>query len=102
MPNWAYKKGLQQVGPGAHAYLQPDGSWALSNAGLIVDGDQSLLVDTLFQLRLTADMLATMAAAVPAARRIDFLVNTHADADHIFGNQLVKGAHIVASQAAAS
>ncbi|WP_336952615.1 MBL fold metallo-hydrolase [Sphingobium aromaticivastans] len=101
MAKWAYERGLQQVGPGAYAYLQPDGSWGWSNAGLIADGDQSLLVDTLFQLSLTEQMLAAMADAVPAARSIDTLVNTHADADHIFGNQLVKSAHIVASQAAA-
>ena len=102
MASWEYRRGLQQVGDGAYAYLQPDGSWGWSNAGLIADGDQSLLVDTLFQLSLTGDMLATMADAVPAARRIDTLVNTHSDADHIFGNQLVTGAHIVASKAAAS
>jgi len=102
MAKWAYERGLQQVGVGAYAYLQPDGSWGWSNAGLIADGDQSLLVDTLFQLSLTSDMLATMADAVPAAQSIDLLVNTHADADHIFGNQLVKGTHILASQAAAN
>jgi len=102
MPKWAFEKGLQQVGPGTYAYLQPDGSWGWSNAGLVVDGDQSLLVDTLFGLKHTGDMLAAMADAVPAARDINVLVNTHADADHIFGNQLVKGAHILASQAAAS
>jgi cyclase len=101
MAKWAYERGLQQVGPGAYAYLQPDGSWGWSNAGLVADGDQSLLVDTLFQLNLTRDMLAAMADAVPAALSIDTLVNTHSDADHIFGNQLVTGAHILASQAAA-
>lgn len=102
MANWAFERGLQQVGPGAYAYVQPDGGWGWSNAGLIADGDQSLLVDTLFQLSLTNEMLVTMADAVPAARNIGTLVNTHSDADHIFGNQLVTGAHIIASKAAAS
>ena len=48
------------LGRGAYAYLQPSGTWGYSNAGLIADGDQSLLVDTLFDERLTAEMLAVM------------------------------------------
>lgn len=99
MTDWRYTRGLHHVGGGSHAYLMPDGGWGWSNAGLVVDGDQSLLVDTLYGLQLTADMLATMAAALPAARHIDVLVNSHADGDHTFGNQLVKDARIVASSA---
>jgi glyoxylase-like metal-dependent hydrolase (beta-lactamase superfamily II) len=50
------------------------------------------LVDTLFDLPLTAQMLKTMRDAVPAARNVGKLVNTHANGDHVFGNQLVEGA----------
>lgn len=96
-----YAQGLHQVGANTYAYLQPDGSWGRSNSGLISDGDQSLLVDTQMDLRLTDEMLVTMADAVPAARTIDVLVNSHADIDHTYGNQLVGGARIVASQASA-
>ena len=97
-----FEKGLQEIGDGLHAYLQPDGSWGWSNAGLVVDGDQSLLVDTLFDLRLTREMLDAMQRAEPrAARRIGQLVNTHANGDHCFGNALVEGAEIIASAAAA-
>ena len=45
MGKWQYTKGLHDLGNNTYAYLQPDGSWGWSNAGLIVDGDQSLLVD---------------------------------------------------------
>src|SRR5579871_2127121 len=96
-PKARYEAGIRDFGNGSYAYLQPDGGWGLSNAGLIVDGGESLLVDTLFDLRLTAAMLAQMRAAVPAAGAIDTLVNTHANGDHTFGNQLVAGARIVAS-----
>src|SRR5258705_3906296 len=92
-----YAKGLQEVGNGLYAYLQPDGGWGWSNAGLIVDGERTLLVDTLFDLRLTEEMLRAMRRAVPAAARIDTLVNTHANGDHCYGNQLVGDALIVAS-----
>jgi cyclase len=93
-----YTRGLHEVGDGVFAYLQPDGGWGYSNAGLVVDGDATLLVDTLFDLRLTADMLAAMRRAVPAAQAIDVVVNTHANGDHCWGNQLVREADIVASR----
>ncbi len=43
-----YQKGTHEVADGVWAYLQPDGGWGWSNAGLVTDGDRSLLVDTLF------------------------------------------------------
>jgi len=98
MPRWAYTKGLHDLGNGCWAWLQPDGGWGWSNAGLIADGEATLLVDTLFDLPLTAGMLAAMRDAVPAAKDIGTLVNTHANGDHTYGNQLVRGAEIVASR----
>jgi glyoxylase-like metal-dependent hydrolase (beta-lactamase superfamily II) len=65
-----------------------------------VDGDRSLLVDTLYDLQLTGEMLEAMKQAEPrAAAQIDTLVNTHGDGDHWFGNELVKDADIYASAA---
>jgi cyclase len=93
-----YTRGLHEVGDGVYAWLQPDGSWGWSNAGLVVDGDASLLVDTLFDLRLTGEMLDAMRRAVPAAADIDLVVNTHANGDHCWGNQLVRDAEIVGSR----
>jgi cyclase len=93
-----YKGGLQEVGDGLYAYLQPHGGWGLSNAGLVSDGEETLLIDTLFDLALTERMLAEMRRAVPAAARIGTVVNTHANGDHCYGNQLLGGARIVASE----
>lgn len=98
----SYAKGLHEVGEGLYAYLQPDGGWGWSNAGLIADGEATLLVDTLFDLQLTEQMLKAMRDAVPAARRIDTLVNTHANGDHCYGNQLLDGARIIASERTAA
>ncbi len=98
----AYTKGLHEVGDGLYAYLQPDGGWGWSNAGLVVDGEATLLVDTLYDLALTEQMLQAMRSAVPAAAHIDTLVNTHANGDHCYGNQLVNGARIVASERTAA
>ena len=93
-----YTPGLHDLGAGCYAYLQPDGSWGWSNAGLIVGDGASLLVDTLFDLPLTRRMLEAMRDQTRAAP-IRTLVNTHANGDHCWGNQLVKGAEIVASRA---
>lgn len=102
MTSVPFTKGLHALGNGHFAYLQPSGTWGYSNAGLIVDGDQSLLVDTLFDERLTAEMLDTMHAATRvAAGDITQLVNTHANGDHTFGNRLVTNARIIASEASA-
>jgi cyclase len=99
-----YSRGAHQIAHGVWAYLQPDGGWGRSNAGLVAsdDGARSLLVDTLFDLELTRDMLAALRDATPAAERIAIVVNTHANGDHCYGNALVAGADIVASQACAA
>ncbi|WP_376797547.1 MBL fold metallo-hydrolase [Thermogemmatispora sp.] len=101
MASFAYTRGLHDLGHDLYAYLQPPGTWGLSNAGLIVDGQASLLVDTLFDLKLTGEMLETMKRAVPAAAQIGTVVNTHANGDHCYGNQLVANAQIIASEQAA-
>jgi glyoxylase-like metal-dependent hydrolase (beta-lactamase superfamily II) len=91
---------LVEIAEGVRAYLQ-QGGWGYSNAGLVAGNGGSLLVDTLYDLRLTQQMLDAMRRAEPAAARIDTLVNTHANGDHCWGNQLVAGAKIVSSRATA-
>jgi cyclase len=99
---WAYTNGLHDIGNGCYAYLQPDGSWGWSNAGLIADGGESMLVDTLFDVPHTRAMLDAMRRAEPgAAARIGTVVNTHSNGDHCFGNELVADAEIIASRACA-
>lgn len=94
---WQYTKGLHELGNGCFAYLQPDGSLGWSNAGIVTGENKSLLVDTLFDLTLTRQMLDTMATVTQSAP-ISTLVNTHANGDHCWGNELVKGAEIIASR----
>lgn len=91
---------LHELGDGCLAYVQRDGGWGWSNAGLVVGDGASLLVDTLFDLRLTRRLLESLAPFTRIAP-IRSLVNTHANGDHCYGNQLVDGAEIIASTAAA-
>jgi cyclase len=96
---WQYTKGLHEIGNGCYAYLQPDGTWGYSNAGLITDGGETLLVDTLMDLKLTREMLDSIRAALAPAANIGTLVNTHSNPDHTNGNQLLKDARIISSTA---
>ena len=85
---------LREIGAGLFAYVQ-HGGWGYSNAGLITSGGASLLVDTLYDLALTRSMLDEMRRATPLSSTPNIVVNTHADGDHCWGNQLVRSARII-------
>jgi cyclase len=94
-----YTKGVHEVGDGCFAWLEPDGSWGWSNAGLVTGDGVSLLVDTLFDVPLTRNMLEGL-EPITGTKPIGTLVNTHSNGDHWFGNQLLKDREIIASEAA--
>lgn len=101
-----FTRGLHEIGDGLFAWLQPDGGWGWSNAGLIAAGTPgdgaAALVDTLFDTQLTAEMLAGMERATGfGAATIGQVVNTHANGDHTHGNHLLTNAEIIASEASA-
>lgn len=101
---WEYSRGVHDLGNGNYAYLQPDSGsgWGWSNGGLIVDGKESILVDTLRDEKLTMAMLNGLRDATGLKPRdIGKLVNTHKDGDHWFGNRLMQHADIIASNATA-
>src|SRR5271154_6401098 len=98
-PEARFEGGTRDFGHGCFAYLQPDGSWGLSNAGLVTDSGEALLVDTLFDAPHTRVMLEDLRRATPA--KIRTLVNTHQNGDHWFGNALVEDAEIIATERAA-
>ena len=83
-----YTKGLHEVAERVWAWLAPDGSWGWSNAGIVQGDGASLLVDTLFDLPLTAEMLTAMSEVTSGSPITDAL-NTHANGDHCYGNQLL-------------
>ncbi len=93
---------LEEVADGIFAYLHPTGGWGWSNAGLVVGGRDSAMIDTLYDQPLTQgflDVLAPLTAHSP----ISTLVNTHANGDHCYGNGLVAlpGVEVISSVASA-
>jgi len=93
-----YEQGLYELTGGVYAWMVPNGSWGESNAGLITGGGESLLIDTLWDLRYTQTMLDAMQPWLDD-NPLKTVINTHADGDHWWGNQLVTDVEIITSKA---
>jgi cyclase len=79
---------LVEVADGIHAWVQPDGTWWLNNAGAVTGGDGTLVVDTCATEVRTRRFLEAVADATGGAA-VRFAVNTHEHGDHTFGNSLL-------------
>ena len=75
---------LEEVDRGIFAYIQPDGTWFLNNAGFIVGPEGLLAIDstsTERRARALRDALRSVSEAP-----VQVLVNTHSHGDHTWGN----------------
>ena len=96
-----YTRGLHEVADRVWAWMLPDGGYGWSNAGLVAGDGASLLVDTLFDLPLTREMLAAMAPVTEGAPITDALI-THSNGDHTHGNQLLdRSVRVIAAKGTA-
>jgi cyclase len=90
---------LRQLADRVFACEQEDRGLGWSNSGFVADGG-GLVVDTLYDLPLTRQMIDLYATVQPEpARR---LVNTHHNGDHCWGNQLFTEATIIAHRGCAA
>lgn len=85
--DFAFQKGLVPLGGGAHVFLSGDEGFGLANAGLVVSDDESLVVDTLYDVRHAREMLDEFGRHTATAP-VRHVFNTHTDGDHFFGNQV--------------
>ncbi|NLT07554.1 MAG: MBL fold metallo-hydrolase [Solirubrobacterales bacterium] len=95
-----YPGGWTEVGPGVHAWLQPNGDLGESNAGLVVGDGAAVLVDALWDERLTRRMLQGARELTDAP--LTAAVLTHGDGDHCYGAHLLGEVETVATAAAAA
>src|SRR5580693_5711406 len=96
-----YTRGLHEVADRVWAWMLPDGGYGWSNTGLVAGDGASLLVDTLFDLALTREMLAAMKPITDRAPITDALI-THSNGDHTHGNQLLDASvRIIAAEGTA-
>ncbi len=93
-----YDEGLYEVAKDTYAWMVPNGSWGEANSGLIVGNGESLLVDTLWDLRCTKQMIEAI-KPITDDSPVNTVVNTHSDGDHFWGNQLFPNIDIIATQA---
>ena len=75
---------LQEIADQVFAYVQPDGGWCLNNAGVIVSGGESALIDTAATEARALALRSAVRRVSPRAPRT--VVNTHFHGDHTFGN----------------
>jgi cyclase len=85
-----------EFAPGVFAYVQPDGSVMLNNAGFISSGPDLLLIDTCATEARTKAFLA--AAQAKTGLHPTLVVNTHHHGDHTFGNCLTSPAPIISHE----
>lgn len=82
-----------EVAERTYAFVQPDGTWFINNAGFVVGDDHVVLIDTCATEARTLALLDAVAAVTAAPVRV--VVNTHHHGDHTHGNYLCTDATIV-------
>lgn len=88
--------GDEEIADGVFAFIQPDGTWMINNAGFVTAPDGVAVIDASSTERRTRDLIDAVAHISPAPIRT--LINTHSHPDHTAGNGLFTGATIVAHE----
>jgi len=87
---------LKRLTHGVYACVHLNGGWAISNAGIIDLGKQTLVFDTYLTPQAAYDLLA--AAKTITRRMPDYVVNSHYHNDHIRGNQVFSESVLVSTK----
>lgn len=78
---------LHEVADRVFAWIQPDGTWWINNAGAVTGAGGTVVVDTCATARRTRAFLDAVVAATHEPVRM--AVNTHQHGDHTYGNCLL-------------
>ncbi|WP_143262106.1 MBL fold metallo-hydrolase, partial [Allokutzneria sp. NRRL B-24872] len=93
---------LLTVADGVHIWSPtPSAGWGLANCGLVVSPDGAAAwIDTPYDRRMAGDFLERSRALLPGGARIERVIVTHANGDHLWGAEVVPDAEIVATREA--
>lgn len=84
---------------GVYAWVQPDGSWWINNAGVVLGPDGPVLVDTCATEARTRRFLAAV-DSVSGGAPVRVAVNTHLHGDHTYGNCLLPASTVIVAHPA--
>lgn len=84
---------LEEVAERIYAYIQPPGSWCLSNSGFLVGPDAVTLIDTAATERRARALRAAIESVTPLVPRT--VINTHHHGDHTYGNGVFAGDAVI-------
>ncbi|HEY7916378.1 MAG TPA: MBL fold metallo-hydrolase [Acidimicrobiales bacterium] len=79
---------LHELVEGVHAWIQPDGTWWINNAGAVIGTGETMVIDTCATEERTRRFLAAVGEAADG-RPIRVAANTHDHGDHTHGNCLL-------------
>jgi cyclase len=79
---------LVRIVDGVFAWVQPDGSWWINNAGVVLGDDGPVLIDTCATEARTRRFLDAV-DKVAGGAAVHLAVNTHLHGDHTYGNSLL-------------
>ncbi|QLH26392.1 MBL fold metallo-hydrolase [Streptomyces sp. Rer75] len=93
---------LIRLADGVHLWTPtPSAGWGLANCGLIVSPDGAAAwIDTPYDRRMAQDFLDRSRSLLPEGGRIGRVIVTHANGDHLWGAEVVRGADVVATREA--
>lgn len=81
---------MKKLSPGVYAYIQSEGTWFISNAGLILGDDRGIVIDSLATGKMVRNFIDEIENLTN--NQIDFLINTHFHGDHIYTNHFFSDA----------
>ena len=88
---------LHEVIPGVYAWVQPDGTWWVNNAGAVTGTEGTLVIDTCATSTRTRRFLDALATATDDAP-VHWALNTHQHGDHTYGNSVLPDTTVLIGQ----
>ncbi|MCH4815187.1 MAG: MBL fold metallo-hydrolase [Saccharolobus sp.] len=81
---------FERISDNVYAFIQPNGDWFLSNAGVIIGKKYAIVVDSLTNEKMTKQFISEIRKVTD--KPIKYLINTHEHEDHLWTNHLFPNA----------